>query len=90
MTFFAGLFGFDNFLNPKTVDLGDDEVEIVHTFGPVLLGEVHVLIGFTENPQQPVMGLEIEADSAPHLGIIFCHCCLPHTILLLNISSTPD
>jgi hypothetical protein len=55
------------------VDLGDDEVEIVHTFGPVLLGEVHVLIGFTENPQQPVMGLEIEADSAPHLGIIFCH-----------------
>ena len=67
---FPLVLGVDDLLDPEAVDLGYDEVEVPHAFGPVFLGEIDVLVCVRQDGQQAVMGLEIEADGAPHVCII--------------------
>jgi len=65
--------GVHQFLDPQTVDLAHDEIEIFHPLGAILLAQVNLPVGPAQHGQQCVMAFQIESQFLPHSSVIR-HC----------------
>ncbi len=62
--------GVHQLLDAQAVDLAHHEVEVAHALGAVLLGQEGVGVGLTEDAEQRVVLLEVEAQLGPHGSVV--------------------
>ena len=58
------------FLDAQAVDLAHDEIEVGHALGPVLLGQIGLLVEVGDGGKQRVVGLEVESQALPHGTVV--------------------
>ena len=54
----------------SAVDLAEDEVEVGHALGPVLLAQIGVGVHLGDRRQEQVVGIEVEAELGPHGAVV--------------------
>ena len=61
--------GVLQFLDAQAVHFGEDEVQVFHALEAAGLAQVDVSVKFTQDRQQPLVGLQVQVQTFPH-GVV--------------------